>query len=223
MTDYYSKYLDLIYSEKNKYRGAGFIFYDNADNKIFFLLGLDNTSKEKQRLGIFGGAKEKKDISPLYTAVRETFEELFNVVPSGLDIFIERIQKKIDDYSIIEKIFVKSNNEVCYIANINILNLFIEHLIYHESPWTFKNKHTWNEYHNKVHMFFNDRILKPNLKVTNGLNEIKKVYLLNWSTISSSINLKEPIIIDKKEYYVKDNLNKYLQDNIIIDIINKKI
>ena len=31
--------------------------------------------------------------------------------------------------------------------------------------------------------------------------------------------MKTPIMINKKEYFIKDNLNKYLQDNIIIDII----
>jgi hypothetical protein len=221
MTDYYSKYLDLIHSEKNNYGGAGFMFYENNNNNIFFLLGLENNSKHQ--LGIFGGSREKKDKSPLYTAVREIFEELFNVTLTDLDIFIERIQKKIDDYSIMEKIFVKSNNEVCYIANINILNLFVEHLIYTDCKWSFKNKHNWNEYINNIHMFFNDRILKTNQTIKHGLNEIKKVYLLKWTDINNSINMKTPIVINKKEYFIKDNLNKYLQDNIIIDIINKKI
>jgi len=222
MSDYYSKYLDLIHSEKNKYSGAGFMFYENINTNIFFLLGLDNASKEKQRLGIFGGAREKKDKNALETAVREIFEELFNVHPTGLDIFVERIQKKIDDYTIIEKIFVKSKNEVCYIADVKILNLFIEHLIYTEAKWTFKNKHTWDEYKNNIHMFINNRILKTNQKVSDGINEINKVILLNWTDINQSINLNQPIVINKKEFYLKDNLSKYLQDNIIIDIINKK-
>jgi hypothetical protein len=221
MTDYYSKYLDLIHSEKNNYGGAGFIFYDNNNNNICFLLGLENNSK--QQLGIFGGSREKKDKSPLHTAVREIFEELFNVSFSDLDLFVDRIQKKIDDYSIMEKIFVKSNNEICYIANINILNLFIEHLIYSDQKWTFKNNHKWDDYQNNINAFINDRILKTNQTIKNGLNEIKKVYLLNWFDINNSIKIKAPIIINKKEYHIKDNLNKYLQDNIIIDIINKKI
>jgi hypothetical protein len=221
MTDYYSKYLDLIHSEKNNYGGAGFMFYENNNNNIFLLLGLENNSKHQ--LGIFGGSREKKDKSSLHTAVREIFEELFNVSLTDLDIFIERIQKKIDDYSIKEKIFVKSNNEVCYIANVNILNLFLEHLIYTDCKWSFKNKHNWNKYINNIHMFFKDRNLKTNQTVKHGLNEIKKVYLLKWTDINNSINMKTPIMINKKEYYIKDNLNKYLQDNIIIDIINKKI
>ena len=223
MADYYSKYLDMMHSEKNKYGGAGFMFYEKNGTTLNFLLGLDNKSVDKQRLGIFGGAKERKDKSPLYTAVREIFEELFNISPVGLDIFIDRIQKKIDDYSIIEKVFVKSNNEVCYIADINILNLFIEHLVYNECEWTFKNKHTWKEYMNSIHIFINDRVLKNNQTVKNGLNEVKKVYLLNWSIINESIKNNTPILINKKEYLLKDNLNKYLQDNIIIDIINKNI
>ena len=222
MADYYSKYLGLIKSEKNKYGGAGFMFYENINTNIYFLLGLDNYGKDKERLGIFGGAREKKDQTPLHTAVREIFEELFNVSLGNLDIFIERIQKKIDDYTITEKIFVKSNNEVCYIADISVLNLFIDHLIYSQMSWPFKNKHNWSEYANNIHLFFNDRVLKPNQKINNGLNEVKKVYLLSWPVISSSINLKEPIVINKKDYYLKDNLNKYLQDSIIIDIINKK-
>ena len=223
MADYYSKYLDIMHSEKNKYGGAGFMFYEKNGNSLNFLLGLDNSGIGKQRLGIFGGAKERKDKSPLYTAVREIFEEVFNILPNGLDIFIDRIQKKIDDYSIIEKIFVKSNNEVCYIADINILNLFIEHLIYTESEWTFKNKHIWKEYLYNIHLFFNDRVLKNNQTVKNGLNEIKKVYLFEWKTLNESIKNNTPITINKKEYLLRDNLNKYLQDNIIIDIINKNI
>ena len=223
MADYYSKYLDIMHSEKNKYGGAGFMFYEKNGNSLNFLLGLDNSGIGKQRLGIFGGARERKDKSPLYTAVREIFEEVFNILPNGLDIFVDRIQKKIDDYSIIEKIFVKSNNEVCYIADINLLNLFIEHLIYNECSWTFKNKHSWKEYLYNIHLFFNDRVLKNNQTVKNGLNEIKKVYLFDWNIINESIKNNTPIIINKKEYLLRDNLNKYLQDNIIIDIINKNI
>jgi len=136
---------------------------------------------------------------------------------------MHRIQQKIDDYSIIEKIFVKSKNEVCYIADISILKLFFEHLMYQECEWTFKSKHEWSEYYNKIHMFFNDRILKNNQTIHHGLNEVKKVFLINWDTINKSIKNNTPIIINKKEYYLKDNLNKYLQDNIIIDIINKNI
>ena len=80
-----------------------------------------------------------------------------------------------------------------------------------------------NEYVNNIHMFFNDRILKTNQTIKHGLNEVKKVYLLKWTDVNKSINMKTPIIVNKKEYFIKDNLNKYLQDNIIIDIINKKI
>jgi hypothetical protein len=63
MADYYSKYLDIMHSEKNKYGGAGFMFYEKNGNSLNFLLGLDNSSIGKQRLGIFGGAKERKDKS----------------------------------------------------------------------------------------------------------------------------------------------------------------
>ncbi len=223
MSDYYSKFLDIIHSEKNKYKGAGFIFYEKNGNDLHFLLGLSNQNKNKQTLSIFGGAREKKDINPLYTAIRETFEELFNIVPPGLDLFLIQIQNKVDDYSIIEKIFVKSSNEICYIANINILNLFLEHLIYQNAEWTFKGKHSWNEYNNKINLFINDRILKNNQKINNGINEVRKIFLIHWNIINDNIKNKMPIIINKKEYYLKDNLSKYLQDNIIIDIINKNI
>ena len=91
MSDYYSKYLDIIHSEKNKYKGAGFIFYEKNGNDLHFLLGLSNQNKNKQTLSVFGGAREKKDINPLYTAIRETFEELFNIVPPGLDLFLIQI------------------------------------------------------------------------------------------------------------------------------------
>ena len=72
-------------------------------------------------------------------------------------------------------------------------------------------------------MFFNDRILKNNQTAKDGLNEIKLVFLIAYKTIDYSIRNKIPIAINKKEYYLKDNLNKYLQDNIIIDILNKNL
>jgi hypothetical protein len=225
MTDYYSNYLSLVNSEKNNYKGAGFIFYEKHDhNNINFLLALDNVKKsEVQALSTFGGTREKKDKNALYTAVRETFEELFNIVPNGMDLFLNQIQKKVDDYTIIEKMFVKNNNEVSYFAELNILNLFIEHLIYHESKWTFKNNHKWSEYHNHIHIFLNDRLLKNNQVVKNGLNEVKKVFLVNFKLINGSIKNNSPIIIDNKEYHLKESLKKYFKDEFILNIINKII
>ena len=225
MTDYYSKYLDMISSEKNNYRGAGIIFYEQHGHDFNILLALDNRKKsENQTLSVLGGNREKKDKNPLYTAIRETFEELFNVIPNGLDLFVNQLQKKVDDYTIIEKVFIKDANEICYFAEINILKLFIEHLIYHDCKWTFKNKHNWIEYANSIHIFINDRILKNNQVMKNGLNEVKKVFLINWSIIDKSLkNNNSPIIINNKEYYLRDNLNRYLKDNIITDIIHKKI
>ena len=130
MTDFYSNYLSMIKSEKNNYRGAGFIFYEKNNLEFNFLLGLENFDS-KNKLSIFGGYKDKKDKNSLYTAVREVFEEVLNVHPTGLDIFVPQIQQKVDDYTISEKVFVKDSNEVCYFADISILNMFIHHLMYH--------------------------------------------------------------------------------------------
>jgi len=225
MTDFYSNYLSMIKSEKNNYSGAGFIFYEKNNLEFDFLLGLENNPGEKiNTLSIFGGHKDKKDKNSLYTAVREIFEELFNVHPNGLDIFVSQIQQKVDDYTIIEKVFVKGSNEVCYFADISILNMFIQHLMYHDGKWPFKNSsNKWSEYYNNIHMFINDRILKNNQKVKDGLNEIKQIFLIKYKTIDYSIRNKIPIIINKKEYYLKANLSKYLQDSIIIDILNKNL
>ena len=221
MADFYSKYLNMVNSEKNNYRGAGFLFYQKTGLDFDFLLGLEN--RKENILSIFGGGRDKKDKNPLYTAVRETFEELFNVVPLGLDIFVDKIQQKVDDYSIVEKIFIKDSNEVCYFADINTLNLFIEHLIYHEAEWTLKNSNIkWTNYYKNLPMFIHDRVLKNNKVAKDGLNEIKKIFLVNWKDIDTSIKNKIPIIINKKEYHLRDNLNRYLKDTIIIDIINKK-
>ena len=96
-------------------------------------------------------------------------------------------------------------------------------MIYQNTEWTFKGKHSWNKYNNKINLFINDRILKNNQKINNGINEVRKIFLINWNIINDNIKNKKPIIINKKEYYLKDNLSKYLQDNIIIDIINKNI
>jgi hypothetical protein len=103
--------------------------------------------------------------------------------------------------------------------------MFINHLYYQKSPWTFKDTHEWNEYIDNIPSFINDRILKNNQKAKNGLNEIKKVLLLKWSVILKSFNNVDNklIIINKKKYQLRDNLNKYLQENIIIDIIYKNI
>ena len=224
MSDFYSKYFDLVKQEKNKYKGAGFIFYRKSKTDFEFLLGLDNKSNTNT-LSVCGGGREETDKNSLYTACRETFEELFNVLPGGLDIFVNEIQKKINNDEIVEKIFMKNNNEICYFAEVNILNMFINHLYYQKSPWTFKDTHEWNEYIDNIPSFINDRILKNNQKAKNGLNEIKKVLLLKWSVILKSFNNVDNklIIINKKKYQLRDNLNKYLQENIIIDIIYKNI
>ena len=217
MADYYSKYLDMVNSEKNKYRGAGFVFYQQNGLDFDFLLGVTQINT----LSVFGGGRDKKDPSSLYTAVREVFEEVFNVLPNGVDLVVSQIQKKLDDYSIIEKTFIKESNEVCYFANINILNIFIEHLIYHECEWTFKDKHKWSEYFNNLYLFINDRVLKNNQKAKNGINEIKKIVIINWKNIDKSVKYNTPITINKKDYLLRDNLNRYFEENIIMNIINK--
>ena len=99
------------------------------------------------------------------------------------------------------------------------------HLFYQKSPWTFKDNHEWNEYIDNIPSFINDRILKNNQKAKNGLNEIRKVFLIKWSVILKSFNNVDNklIIINKKKYQLRDNLKKYLQENIIIDIIYKNI
>ena len=44
--------------------------------------------------------------------------------------FFKKLQKKINDGTIVEKVFVKEHNEICYFAEISILYTFINHLIY---------------------------------------------------------------------------------------------
>jgi hypothetical protein len=230
MSDFYSKYLEMMSSEKKRYRGAGFIFYQKNGLDFDFLLGLDNKNNTNM-LSVFGGGREPKETNSLYTACRETFEELFNVLPNGIDIFVNQMQKKVDDYSVLEKMFMKKDNEVCYFADISILQMFIDHLTYHECPWTFKGKHQWSDYKYDIVKFIQDRVLKPNQKANNGLHEIKKVFLVNIKDITQSLQNADPkanpmkekkgIIIEKKEYYLRDNLNRYLQEKIIIDIIHK--
>jgi len=226
MSDYYSKYLEMISSEKKNYSGAGFVFYQTTGYDYDILFGLDNFNKQKT-LSIFGGGKEKKDPSPLYTAAREVFEELFNVIPNGLDLFVSDLQKKLDDHTIVEKMFMKKNNEICFFANISILSIFIDFLIYQDCQWTFKGNHNWNEYKNNISQFINDRILKNNQKAKNGLNEVQRIFLINIKEINNAINSIEPekkgIIINKKEYFFRGNLNRYLEEKIISDIINKII
>lgn len=232
MSDFYSKYLGMISHEKKNYRGAGFVFYQKNGYDLDFLLGLDNKGNNNI-LSVFGGGREKKETNSLYTAVRETFEELFNILPNGVDLFVTQLQKKIDDHTVVEKMFIKKDNEVCYFAEISILNMFIDHLIYHECPWTFKGNHKWTEYKNNIVQFIVDRVLKNNQKAKNGLNEIKRIFLVNIKDINKYINDSKHeiqnypekeisgIIINKKEYFLRDNLNRYLQEQIITDIINK--
>ena len=92
MSDFYSKYLDLINTQKQNYRGAGIFFYqkDTINNDYDFLFGVDN-KKRDERLSVFGGGKDKEDPNSLYTAVREVFEELFNVLPNGIDLVVYQI------------------------------------------------------------------------------------------------------------------------------------
>ena len=224
MSDYFSKYLDLVNKEKNNYRGAGFIFYQKIGNgyttDFDILLGVDNKKPKVDglnELSVFGGGKEKTDPNTLYTAVRETFEELFNVRPGGLDFFTEELQKKINDGTIIEKVFVKDQNEICYFTELNTLDLFINHLTYQKSPWTFKGKHEWNEYYRNIRLFIGDRILS-NKKAKDGLNEIKQVYLIKWSELTANI-----ITTNNKKYKLRDNLNRYIEEKVILDILNKNL
>jgi hypothetical protein len=226
MSDFYSKYLEMMSSEKKNYRGAGFIFYQKNGLDFDFLLGLDNKSNTNM-LSVFGGGREPKETNSLHTACRETFEELFNILPNGIDILVNQLQQKIYDHTILEKIFMKKENEVCYFAEINILQMFIDHLIYHECAWTFKGNHQWSEYKYDIPKFINDRVLKPNQKAKNGLNEIKRIFLVNITDITQSLNKIDStkkgngIIINKQEYYLRNNLNRYLQEKIITDIIHK--
>ena len=48
MTDFYSNYLSMIKSEKNNYRGAGFIFYEKNNLEFDFLLGLENIKLQEK-------------------------------------------------------------------------------------------------------------------------------------------------------------------------------
>lgn len=234
MSDYFSKYLDLVNKEKNKYRGAGFIFYQRSaygyTTDFDILLGVDNKKPKVDglnELSVFGGGKEKTDPNTLYTAVRETFEELFNILPGGLDFFTEELQKKVNDGTIVEKVFVKDQNEICYFTELNTLNLFINHLNYQKSPWTFKGKHEWSEYYNNIRIFINDRELKNNQKAKNGLNEIKRIYLVKWSELIKPVEpgdiLGKVIIIGKKKYKLRYNLNRYIEEKVILDILNKNL
>ena len=226
MSDFYSKYLDLINTQKQNYRGAGIFFYqkDTINNDYDFLLGVDN-KKRDERLSVFGGGKEKEDPNSLYTAVREVFEELFNVLPNGVDLVVDRLQEKINDGSIIEKVFVKKQNEISYFAHTDALQISIDHLHYHEAPWTFKGKKEWSKYYNNLDLFIKDRVLKPSQIAGNGLNEIKRIYLVKWSELSKPIKRNEEriVIINNSKYKLRDNLNRYLKEDIIIDIINKNI
>jgi hypothetical protein len=226
MSDFYSKYLDLINKEKQNYRGSGIFFYrkDHINDDFDFLLGVDN-KKSGNRLSVFGGGKDKDDPNSLYTAVREVFEELFNILPNGVDIVVDQLQKKIDDGSIIEKVFVKKQNEISYFANMDVLNIFINHLQYHEADWTFRGKKEWSKYYNNLDLFIKDRVLKPTQIANNGLNEIKKIHLVKWSELSKPIKRNEEriVIINNIKYKLRDNLNRYLKENIIIDTINKNI
>jgi len=232
MSDYFSKYLNLVKKEINNYRGAGFVFYMRNNNNAYadnfsLLLGVDNKSNKNlpkiDELNVFGGKKEKTDKNPLYTAVRETFEELFNTLPTGLDFFTEELQKKINDGTIIEKVFVKEHNEICYFADISILYTFINHLVYQKSPWTFKGNYTWEKYQNNINLFINDRCLKNNQKVKSGFNEIKRVYLIKWSDILKSNENEKIILINNKKLKLRDNLNRYVEEKVILDILNKNI
>ena len=122
---------------------------------------------------------------------------------------------------VIEKVFVKDQNEICYFTEIDTLNLFIKHLIYQKSPWTFKGKHEWSEYYNNIHLFIHDRMLKNNQKAKNGINEIKQVYLIKWSELYN--NSDKIIQINNKKYKLRHNLNRYIEDKVILDILNKNI
>ena len=97
MSDFYSKYLDLINKEKSNYRGAGIFFFEKYDeNDFMLLLGIDN-KYNGNNFSVFGGGRDKEDPDSLHTAVREVFEELFNVRPGNIDSVVQEMKSKIAD------------------------------------------------------------------------------------------------------------------------------
>ena len=64
-------------------------------------------------------------------------------------------------------------------------------------------------------------------KAKNGLNEIKRIYLVKWSELIKPVEpgdiLGKVIIIDKKKYKLRYNLNRYIEEKVILDILNKNL
>jgi hypothetical protein len=221
MSDFYSKYLDLINKEKSNYRGAGIFFFENygADD-FMLLLGVDN-KYNGNNFSVFGGGRDKEDPDSLYTAVREVFEELFNVRPGNIDSVVQEMKLKMEQGLVLEKVHGKKLNEISYFAKIDVMNIFFNHLYYHEILWPFKSNHKWNEYIDNVPAFIKDRVLKPTQKAGDGMNEIKKIYLIKYSDLTVPLKRGQERIITIKDtkYKLRDNLNRYLKENVIIDSI----
>jgi len=221
MSDFYSKYLDLINKEKSNYRGAGIFFFENyGSDDYMVLLGVDNKFRGNH-LSVFGGGKDPEDPHSLHTAVREVFEELFNVRPGNIDSVVQEMKSKMDQGLVLEKVHGKKLNEVSYFAKIDTMNIFFNHLYYHEIPWSFRGSHKWNEYINNIPAFIRDRVLKPTQKAGDGMNEIKKIYLIKLSdlTVPLKRGQERTVTIKDINYKLRDNLNRYLKENVIIDSI----
>ena len=221
MSDFYSKYLDLINKEKSNYRGAGIFFFEKygADD-FMLLLGVDN-KYNGNNFSVFGGGRDKEDPDSLHTAVREVFEELFNVRPGNIDSVVQEMKSKMDQGFVLEKVHGKKLNEISYFAKIDVMNIFFNHLYYHEIPWSFRGSHKWNEYIDNVPAFIRDRVLKPTQKAGDGMNEIKKIYLIKYSDLTIPLKRGQERIITIRDtkYKLRDNLNRYLKENVIIDSI----
>jgi hypothetical protein len=54
------------------------------------------------------------------------------------------------------------------------------------------------------------------------MNEIKKIYLIKWSDLTVPLKRGQERIITIKDtkYKLRDNLNRYLKENVIIDSIH---
>jgi hypothetical protein len=100
---------------------------ENGDKNIRILIGAHYSSHGKLKIGVFGGGCERGELT-IDTIIRETIEEIFNIIPN--EIIIENIRGFLNtntDYYFI--VPTSSRRAYSYIFDVSVLGDFIKIMI----------------------------------------------------------------------------------------------
>jgi len=104
---------------------------ENGDKNIRILIGAHYSSHGKLKIGVFGGGCERGELT-IDTIIRETIEEIFNIIPN--EIIIENIRgflnTNTDYYFIVPtNTSINTRRAYSYIFDVSVLGDFIKIMI----------------------------------------------------------------------------------------------